>query len=151
MDGENEAVYRRWANCDWWEDDFDMLWSGSELVPKRQKSDETDVEEGGKGGVRVLGDIMGKREKCRREEVVYLTADSEEEILELKEGETYVIGGIVDRNRYKVGLVLQSDPTRQKLTFKGRIYAPIRPRTLISGGRGYLLGGTWRICPPVKS
>jgi hypothetical protein len=34
--------------------------------------------------------------------VVYLTADSEEELMELKEGEIYVIGGICDHNRYKV-------------------------------------------------
>jgi tRNA (guanine9-N1)-methyltransferase len=42
------------------------------------------------------------RASCSRESVVYLTADADEELLELKEGETYVIGGIVDRNRYKV-------------------------------------------------
>lgn len=41
------------------------------------------------------------RSSCSQESVVYLTADAEEELMELKEGETYVIGGIVDRNRYK--------------------------------------------------
>jgi tRNA (guanine9-N1)-methyltransferase len=46
------------------------------------------------------------RSACPRESVVYLTADAEEEIIELKEGETYVIGGIVDRNRYKVSFCL---------------------------------------------
>ena len=34
--------------------------------------------------------------------VIYLTADSQDELTELKEGETYIIGGIVDHNRYKV-------------------------------------------------
>jgi tRNA (guanine9-N1)-methyltransferase len=33
---------------------------------------------------------------------VYLTADSEYELETLREDETYVIGGIVDKNRYKV-------------------------------------------------
>ena len=37
-----------------------------------------------------------------RDSVVYLTADSSEVLEELKEGETYVIGGICDHNRYKV-------------------------------------------------
>ncbi|GJJ07214.1 hypothetical protein Clacol_001414 [Clathrus columnatus] len=36
-----------------------------------------------------------------KESLVYLTGDSNEELLELKEGETYIIGGICDHNRYK--------------------------------------------------
>lgn len=47
-----------------------------------------------------LLDILPKAEselsKC-----VYLTADTEEEITDLKEGHTYIIGGIVDKNRHK--------------------------------------------------
>jgi tRNA (guanine9-N1)-methyltransferase len=34
--------------------------------------------------------------------VIYLTADSAEILEELKEGDTYIIGGICDHNRYKV-------------------------------------------------
>lgn len=37
-----------------------------------------------------------------REKIVYLTADSSEELFELNEEETYIIGGICDHNRYKV-------------------------------------------------
>lgn len=39
-----------------------------------------------------------------RENLVYLTADSSEELLELNEGQTYIIGGICDHNRYKVSV-----------------------------------------------
>lgn len=35
--------------------------------------------------------------------LVYLSADAEEELQTLREDEVYIIGGIVDRNRYKVG------------------------------------------------
>lgn len=34
--------------------------------------------------------------------LVYLSADSEEELTTLSEDEVYIVGGIVDRNRYKV-------------------------------------------------
>lgn len=42
--------------------------------------------------------------RSAQENVVYLTADSPYEIDALEEGMTYVIGGIVDHNRYKVCL-----------------------------------------------
>ncbi|CAE6454646.1 unnamed protein product [Rhizoctonia solani] len=81
-----------------------------------------------------LDPIPQVRSACPRESVVYLSADAEGEILELKEGETYVIGGIVDRNRYKnlcankardlnvrsarlpIGRYLADMPTRKVLT-----------------------------------
>jgi tRNA (guanine9-N1)-methyltransferase len=34
--------------------------------------------------------------------IVYLTADTEDELTELRPDETYIIGGICDHNRYKV-------------------------------------------------
>jgi tRNA (guanine9-N1)-methyltransferase len=37
----------------------------------------------------------------RKKDLVYLTADSENELEDFKEDEIYIIGGIVDRNRYK--------------------------------------------------
>jgi Trm5-related predicted tRNA methylase len=37
-----------------------------------------------------------------RNRVIYLTADSTEVLEELEEGDTYIIGGICDHNRYKV-------------------------------------------------
>jgi tRNA (guanine9-N1)-methyltransferase len=36
------------------------------------------------------------------QQLVYLSADSEKELSTLSEDEVYIIGGIVDRNRYKV-------------------------------------------------
>lgn len=51
-----------------------------------------------------------KPQTAPRETVVYLTADSSEELTELKEDETYIIGGIVDHNRYKVSFLRLCQP-----------------------------------------
>lgn len=42
--------------------------------------------------------------ELNRSNVVYLTADSPNVLTSIEEGKTYVLGGIVDKNRYKVGL-----------------------------------------------
>ncbi|KAI5893630.1 uncharacterized protein SCHCODRAFT_02622319 [Schizophyllum commune H4-8] len=74
------------------------------------------------------------RASAPQSSVVYLTADSEVELNELKEDETYIIGGICDHNRYKnlclnkanesgirtarlpIGRYLAHMPTRKVLT-----------------------------------
>ncbi|KNZ76052.1 tRNA (guanine-N(1)-)-methyltransferase [Termitomyces sp. J132] len=76
---------------------------------------------------------VGSQENIRHN-IIYLTADSEEELTELKPEETYIIGGICDHNRYKnlclkrakesgirtarlpIGRYLASLPTRKVLT-----------------------------------
>lgn len=78
LDAINDAGYKRWTNTKWWEEGYDRIWTS--------KSDSCDGDE----------DL-----DAHRANVVYLTADSEEELMELKEGEIYVIGGICDHNRYK--------------------------------------------------
>jgi tRNA (guanine9-N1)-methyltransferase len=59
-----------------------------------------DVELRNEGG---LEGLYNKADKplCSIESVVYLTADTETTLETIKEGEMYVIGGLVDRNRYK--------------------------------------------------
>ncbi|KAF8592761.1 hypothetical protein K439DRAFT_1643757 [Ramaria rubella] len=100
--------YKRWQHVEFWEEGYESLWTP-------QSSEE-------------------KRQTCSQDSVVYLTGDAEEELEELKEGETYIIGGICDHNRYKnlclnkakdqsiraarlpIGTYLQDLPTRKILT-----------------------------------
>lgn len=51
-----------------------------------------------------------------KQSLVYLTADSDEELTELKPDETYVIGGICDHNRLKVISIPPRFPFRSLLT-----------------------------------
>lgn len=73
LESVGDAGYKRWTGVEWWTESYDKLWTPPD--------GHTAVDHG---------------------MVVYLTADSDEELMELKEGETYIIGGIVDHNRYKV-------------------------------------------------
>ena len=111
MDGMNNSAYKRWVGAEWWEEGYERLWEGKEDFGEGMI--EVKAEEG-KEGLEVEGveekEIAVKRRRqqqpsrAEKGTVVYLTADSEEELSELKEGETYIIGGIVDHNRYKVSL-----------------------------------------------
>ena len=69
-----------------------------------------------------------KDAKTTKERIVYLTADSEHELADFKDDEVYVIGGIVDRNRYK-------NLTLNKANEQGIRHArlPIRDHLKMSG------------------
>ena len=73
LESIGDAGYKRWTGVEWWTASYEKLWDRTD--------DHTPVDRG---------------------RIVYLTADSDVELTELKEGETYIIGGIVDHNRYKV-------------------------------------------------
>lgn len=70
-----QGAYTRWKHIQWWEEDYEKIWS----LPSGSYLDD----------------------KSAQANVVYLTADSDTEISELEAGHTYIIGGIVDHNRYK--------------------------------------------------
>lgn len=77
LESVGDAGYKRWTDVEWWAESYEKL---------------CDPADG--------------RTPVDRDTIVYLTADSGVELTELKEGETYIIGGIVDHNRYKVREIL---------------------------------------------
>ena len=108
MDGMNNSAYKRWVGAEWWEEGYKRLWEGKlhleEGTTEAKERSEESVE--AEGIEREMKPPKQRQpSKAEKKTVVYLTADSEEELTELKEGETYIIGGIVDHNRYKVSAV----------------------------------------------
>jgi len=85
-----DAGYKRWTGVEWWTEPYEKLW-----------------------------DPPNGHAPVDRGTIVYLTADSDVELTELKEGETYIIGGIVDHNRYKVCKAPRIESTRSDFT-RGR-------------------------------
>lgn len=99
-------MYKRWAGTEWWTEGYDRLWlqnSGQSALGDGESSGDTPSQE---DHFEEDGDGSNAEQlsatPVSRDSVVYLTADSNEVLEELKEGETYVIGGICDHNRYKV-------------------------------------------------
>ncbi|KAI0004974.1 guanine-1-methyltransferase-domain-containing protein [Russula compacta] len=136
LEKQNDAGYKRWAGTEWWNESYDRLWvrnSGDPAAGDGESSRDASSEEN-----RSDKDVRNPEKllatPVSRDRVVYLTADSYEVLEELKEGETYIIGGICDHNRYKnlcldkakesgvraaqlpIGRFLSHLPTRKVLT-----------------------------------
>ncbi|KAJ2921179.1 hypothetical protein H1R20_g15916, partial [Candolleomyces eurysporus] len=121
LESLGDAGYRRWTNTEWWEEGFDRLWAGQR--GSRQPSGVSAVSSGDQGGSTPAASSSQEHSVAFvpspapnpedpqesthdiRQKIVYLTADSEEELTVLDPGETYIIGGICDHNRYKVGVI----------------------------------------------
>lgn len=88
LESLNDAGYKRWTETQWWTEGYERLWTSNFTAIAN-----TPQTEGENSHVPIT---------CAKESVVYLTADAEETLSELKPEETYIIGGIVDRNRHKV-------------------------------------------------
>ncbi|KAL5527730.1 hypothetical protein ACEPAG_6531 [Sanghuangporus baumii] len=89
LERENSAGYKRWTDCEWWEEGYDRLWGEDPRADEVSNSEEESANRD------------EKRSRSSKDAVVYLTSDADDELEELKEGETYILGGIVDRNRHK--------------------------------------------------
>lgn len=105
----SDASYKRWSKTEWWEESYERLWqdSSKEVVSEATESTQNDA---GTAEPKTNHRI-GSADPVDKRTVVYLTADSEEELTELKPDEIYIIGGICDHNRYKVHSSLTNSRT----------------------------------------
>jgi tRNA (guanine9-N1)-methyltransferase len=103
MEGLNDGSFKRWEGCEWWADGYDALWA-PDADPRPEGAGLAADGKPGKDETAVTGaSAAGKaRASAPQASVVYLTADSPHELSELSPDETYIIGGVCDRNRYKV-------------------------------------------------
>lgn len=103
MDATNHSAYKRWVGAEWWSEGYEQLWEGGEVgAPSPAEGAEGESAE--KSGRAAKRTKKQQPSRAARDTVIYLTADADDELTELKEGETYIIGGIVDHNRYKVSV-----------------------------------------------
>lgn len=102
--------WQNWTRCHWREQGIDAV--AKAVKDKREGGTEpaTDILDGsqrteseGKDLTQYLAGPVLPPTITSEHELVYLSADAEEELTTLSENEIYIIGGVVDRNRYKVG------------------------------------------------
>lgn len=100
LEAIGDAAYKRWIDTEWWSEGYQQLWENGESEAKETSAEQSTVNVQESLGPSTQSTVQ----RAARESVVYLTADSTEELTALREGETYIIGGICDHNRYKVRL-----------------------------------------------
>jgi tRNA (guanine9-N1)-methyltransferase len=101
----SDAAYKRWVNTEWWHEGYEQLWQ-TRPEGEAHSITESDLDKGIFQQPLTLENESGtETQTALQQNVIYLTADSEEELTELKPEEIYIIGGICDHNRYKVALL----------------------------------------------
>ncbi|OCF75178.1 hypothetical protein I204_04029 [Kwoniella mangroviensis CBS 8886] len=142
----------RWSRSHWWKEDVGVLHSmlSSDEESKRQDKigmqidnipdqeteteDKSDQDKSSQLQSHLTGPILPPGLTANKHTLIYLSADAEEELETLDESHIYIIGGIVDRNRYKnlcqnkaeklgirtarlpIGKFIDNLPTRKVLT-----------------------------------
>ena len=143
LESMGDAGYKRWTNAKWWSEGYSRLWENEDIPQSDTEAAPLRPTDGEKEDPSVSSKVtqtVPTRNNTSRGNVVYLTADSEDELSELRPDETYIIGGICDHNRYKVTffLLFFSDSFLNVILFDlVRISVSIKPETLAFEQQGF--------------
>ncbi|KAL1944097.1 hypothetical protein VTO73DRAFT_3282 [Trametes versicolor] len=144
MDATNHSAYKRWVGAEWWSEGYEQLWEGGEVgAPSSIEGAEGEIAE--KSGRAAKRTKKQQPSRAARDTVIYLTADADDELTELKEGETYIIGGIVDHNRYK-NLCLEKSKEHQVRSARlpiGTYLSELRTRKVLTVNQTFEILLNW--------
>ncbi|BGO98957.1 tRNA (guanine(9)-N1)-methyltransferase [Rhodotorula toruloides] len=111
---DKRGDFKSWKGVEWWDDGVEKLWDGVREVAPADEAAETATSAGEASSaeapvastpsipLNTLGVFSGQPcTRVPRSTVTYLTGDSPNVLTSLTPGHTYILGGIVDRNRYK--------------------------------------------------
>lgn len=107
MDANGDRQWRRWKKVDIIEKGgLEALWQGTEgESSSASKGDDekqaSEAAEVSSSAQQAHPSSSSSAPRLRQQDVIYLTADTGHTITSLDPTKTYVIGGLVDRNRYK--------------------------------------------------
>lgn len=110
---ENRADWKSWKGVEWWEEPLEELYTGvpdhreegpsdSSATATTSAPEQTPAPLPPPPPMVSLGALSGQpRSRAAPSTIVYLTGDSPNILHALEPNHTYILGGIVDRNRYK--------------------------------------------------
>ncbi|KAJ8297317.1 tRNA (guanine(9)-N1)-methyltransferase [Rhodotorula toruloides] len=111
---DKRGDFKSWKGVEWWDDGVEKLWDGVKEAEQAETAAETATSAGDASSaeapvastssapLNTLGVLSGQPcTRVPRSTVTYLTGDSPNVLTSLTPGHTYILGGIVDRNRYK--------------------------------------------------